>query len=285
MSIKKKKLGHGVGLRSVHYPAILAGEARGKVGFFEAISENYMVPGGRALAVLDSVRRDFPVVLHGVSLSIGSSDELNRTYLTELRALCDRMQPEIVSDHLCWGSIRGRYAHDLLPLPFTEESLALTARHIAEVQEALGRQILMENVSSYLELAQGEMSEWEFIAELVKRADCGILLDVNNVYVTAYNHGFDAAAYVAGIPRDRVGQMHLAGHQDRGRYLFDAHDRPVIEPVWDLYRKAVARFGEVPTLVEWDEAIPELPELLAESAIAGRLMRETLDARHSPQAA
>jgi uncharacterized protein (UPF0276 family) len=285
MSLKRKNLGHGVGLRSIHYPAILGGAARGRVGFFEAISENYMIPGGRALSVLEAVRRDFPLLLHGVSLSIGSSDPINRTYLAELAALCDRIQPEIVSDHLCWGSIHGRYAHDLLPLPFTEESLALTARHVGEVQEALGTQILLENVSSYLELEAGEMTEWQFLAELAERTDCGILLDVNNVYVTAFNHGFDARTYLGGIPRERVGQMHLAGHQDRGRYLFDAHDRPVIEPVWQLYREAVARFGEIPTLIEWDEAIPELPKLLAESTIASRLMREVLDARHSPQAA
>jgi len=284
MSLKRQKLGHGVGLRTVHYPAILAGAAKGRLGFFEAISENYMVPGGRPLATLEAVRRDFPLALHGVSLSVGSSDPLNQTYLRELRDLCDRFQPAIVSDHLCWGAVRGRYAHDLLPLPFTEEALETAVRHVGEVQEALGRQFLVENVSSYLELP-GEMTEWEFLAELAERADCGILLDVNNIHVSAFNHAFDARTYLAGIPRGRVGQFHLAGHQDRGSYLFDAHDRPVIEPVWQLYREAVARFGEVPTIIERDEDIPEFPELLAESDTAARHMREVLDARHTPQAA
>jgi uncharacterized protein len=279
MSMRRKKLGHGVGLRTKHYPAVLGGEAKGRIGFFEAISENYMVPGGRPLATLEAVRRDFPLVLHGVSLSVGSSDPLNHDYLKELRVLCDRMQPEIVSDHLCWGSIGGRYAHDLLPLPFNEETLALTARNVLGVQEALGRPILVENVSSYLELVPEEMTEWEFLAELTARTDCGILLDVNNIYVTGFNHGFDAQSYLAGIPRGRVGQFHLAGHQDRGSYLFDAHDRPVIEPVWQLYRDAVARFGEVPTIIEWDEHIPEFSELLDQSATAARLMREVLDAQ------
>jgi uncharacterized protein (UPF0276 family) len=282
-------LGHGVGLRSKHYGAVLGGGATGRVGFFEAISENYMVPGGRPIATLEAVRRDFPLALHGVSLSVGSGDPLNRTYLRELRALCDRMQPAIVSDHLCWGSVGGRYAHDLLPLPFNEDALAVTARNVLEVQEALGRRILVENVSSYLELASAEMTEWEFLSELTRRTDCGILLDVNNIYVTAFNHGFDAQDYLAGIPANRVGQFHLAGHQDRGSYLFDAHDRQVIPPVWQLYRDAVSRFGEVPTIIEWDEAIPEFPELLAESATAARLMREVLGkpsgAHQTPHAA
>ncbi len=245
----------------------------------EAVSENYLAPGGRPVAALEKVRREVPVALHGVSLSIGSTDALDRPYLAALRALVDRIQPAIVSDHLCWGRHGGRYAHDLWPLPFTEEALAHVVGRVAQVQEALGRQILLENVSSYLAFWESTMSEWEFIGEVARRADCGILLDVNNIYVSARNHGFSAAEYIAGVPTERVAQFHLAGHSDKGAYLFDSHDAQVPDAVWDLYRMAVARFGPVPSLIEWDDHIPELEVLVGESRKAAAIEADVLDRR------
>ena len=279
MAFARTVLGQGVGLRTEHFAAVTAGAARGLIGFFEVISENFLVPGGRPLSVLEIVRRDFPLLLHGVSLSIGGSDPLNRGYLKELRALADRFEPSVISDHLCWGSAGGKYAHDLLPLPFTEESLKNVVERVGQVQAALGRQILLENVSSYLTFEGAELTEWEFLAEVARRADCGILLDVNNIFVSAHNHGFDPRVYLAGIPVDRVGQFHLAGHQDRGSYLFDSHDGPVIDPVWALYREAVARFGEVSTLIEWDDHLPSFARLARESERAARHMRVALAKR------
>lgn len=270
-------LGHGIGLRSRHYPRLWDGSAR--ADWFEVISENYMVPGGRPVAALERARALAPIVLHGVSLSIGSADPLNESYLGDLGALAHRVEPAWVSDHLCWGSAGGHYAHDLLPLPYTEEALQWVADRVARVQERLRRQILVENVSSYLGFTHSTMPEWEFLAGVAARAGCGILLDVNNIYVSARNHGFDPAAYVAGVPVGTVGQIHLAGHTDMGAYLFDTHDGPVIDPVWDLYRLAVRRFGRVSTLVEWDDHIPELDVVLAEAerarAIEVAVMEET----------
>jgi hypothetical protein len=276
MAFRRTFLGHGVGLRTNHFPQVTSGAARGRVDFFEVISENFLVPGGRPLAVLEKVRQDFPVLLHGVSLSIGASDRLNIGYLKKLRELADRFSPAWVSDHLCWGSAGGSYAHDLLPLPFSEEALGLVVARVRQVQELLGRQILLENVSSYLTFRGPQLSEWEFLAEVAERADCGILLDVNNIYVSARTHGFSPQAYLEGIPVERVGQIHLAGHQDRGSYLFDSHDGPVIDPVWALYRDAVARFGEVSTLIEWDEQIPSFARLARESQRSRRHMERAL---------
>ncbi len=256
-------LGHGIGLRTRHFPRVLDGSAH--ADWFEAISENFMIRGGRPLAVLERVRADAPIVLHGVSLSLGSMDPLNERYLDELRALADRFQPAWVSDHLCWGSQGGRYAHDLLPLPYTEEALAHVVERVGRVQDRLGRRILVENVSSYLAFNHSTMSEWEFIAAVAERADCGILFDVNNVYVSGVNHGFAPDAYVDALPRARIGQIHLAGHSDHGSHLLDTHDAPVVPAVWALYRRAVARFGRVSTLVEWDDRVPELEEVLAEA--------------------
>ncbi|MHB8416980.1 MAG: MNIO family bufferin maturase [Myxococcales bacterium] len=283
MPFERRFIGHGVGLRTRHFaelvgPGSSASQAAG-VDWFEAISENFMIPGGRPLAVLERVRQDFPVVLHGVSLSIGSTDPLDRRYLRELRALADRIEPAWMSDHLCWGSVGGRHAHDLLPLPLTEESLRLTVERVGRVQEALGRPFLLENVSSYLTFRQDVIPEWEFLAEVAKRADCGILLDVNNVYVSAHNHGFSAETYLAALPPSRIGQIHLAGHRNLGTHLFDSHDGRVIEPVWRLFRSAVRRFGRVSTLIEWDERIPPFSLLAAESAKAARETAEVLDAR------
>lgn len=272
-------LGYGVGLRTRHYGEWLAAPPR--AGFVEAVSENFMGRGGRPLAVLERVRRDVPVALHGVSLSIGAVEPLSPRYLDALERLVRRIEPAIVSDHLCWGSHGGRYVHDLWPLPYTEEAIAHVAARVARVQDRLGRRILLENVSSYAAFRASELSEWEFVAEVARRADCGILLDVNNVLVSSVNHGFDPRAYLAGIPADRVGQIHLAGHADHGTFLLDSHDRAVPEAVWALYREAVARLGPVSTLIEWDESIPPLRRLLAESARAEAEARAALASRRA----
>ena len=282
MAIAVPYLGHGIGLRSKHYPRLWDGTAR--ADWFEAISENYMVAGGRPRAALERARATAPIVLHGVSLSIGSTDPLDETYLDALGALVQRIQPAWVSDHLCWSGVGGRYAHDLLPLPYTEEALDHVVRRVVAVQERLGRQILLENVSSYLTYTHSTLDEWEFLGAVAERADCGLLLDVNNVYVSATNHGFSANAYLAGLPADRVGQIHLAGHTDLGAYLLDTHDGPVIEPVWDLYRQALRRFGRVSTLVEWDDHIPELDVVCAEAERARAVEAEVLEEAHASSA-
>jgi uncharacterized protein (UPF0276 family) len=261
-------LGHGVGLRHEHFDRVLA--APTSIDWFEVISENFMIKGGRPLHVLDRVRRDYPVVLHGVSLSIGSSDPLDKDYLLDLGRLIDRVEPAWVSDHLCWTGVGGHNSHDLLPLPYNEETLEHTIRRVEMVQDQLGRQIALENPSTYLTFTGSSLSESEFLSQLAERADCGILLDVNNVYVSAMNHGFDAAAYIEAIPQDRVWQIHLAGHTDHGTHLLDSHSRPVCDAVWSLYRSAIRRFGDVATLVEWDEDIPEWEVLEAESERAKR---------------
>jgi len=281
MAIAVPYLGHGIGLRPKHYPRLWDGTAR--ADWFEAISENYMVAGGRPRAALERARAIAPIVLHGVSLSIGSTDPLDETYLDALRALVRQVEPAWVSDHLCWSGVGGHYAHDLLPLPYTEEALGHVVTRVVAVQERLGRQILIENVSSYLTYAHSTLVEWEFLGAVAERADCGLLLDVNNVYVSATNHGFSANDYLAGLPADRVGQIHLAGHADMGAYLFDTHDGPVIEPVWDLYRQALRRFGRVSTLVEWDDHIPELDVVRAEAERARAVEAEVLeDANAAP---
>lgn len=267
-------IGHGVGLRNRHYTAFL--EEQPRVDFVEAISENFMGLGGRPRAVLEKTRRDRPVVLHGVSLGIGSVEPLDEAYLKQWRGLIDEVQPALVSDHLCWGRAHGHYSHDLWPVPYTEECLRHVVERVCRVQEVLGRRILLENVSSYLEFRASDLTEWEFLAEVAQRADCGVLLDVNNVYVSARNHGFDAKTYLDAIPVERVGQFHLAGHQDRGHLVIDTHEGQVCEAVWELYRHAVKRFGDVSCLIEWDEGVPELEVLLAESAKAKAIAEETL---------
>lgn len=254
--------GFGLGLRPVHYTALL--ESNPRIDWLEILTENYLVPGGQPLAWLDRVRERYPLVMHGVSLSIGSTDPLDLDYLASVRHLSERIQPGWISDHLCWTGVGGRNLHDLLPLPYTEEALALVVARVSEVQDRLGRQILLENVSSYLEFEASEMKEWEFLGEVARRADCAILLDINNVYVSSVNHGFDPLAYLAAVPRERVRQFHLAGHSDCGGHLIDTHDHPIVEPVWALFRAAVARFGPVPTMIERDDHIPPLEELLLE---------------------
>ena len=249
--------GFGLGLRPKHYGAIL--RTRPRVDWFEALSENYMVPGGRPLQFLERIRERYPVVLHGVSLSIGSTDPLDRDYLRELKALAARIEPAWISDHLCWTGVGGRNLHDLMPLPCTEEALQHVAQRVRAVQDFLGRRILLENVSSYVAYRAAAMSEWEFLAALAREADCDILLDVNNVYVSAFNHGFDAFDFLEGLPAARVWQIHLAGHEHCGDLIIDTHDAKVIGPVWDLYREALRRFGPVPTMIERDARIPPPP--------------------------
>jgi uncharacterized protein (UPF0276 family) len=211
--------------------------------------------------------------MHGVSLSIGGTDPLDGEYLAAVRTLSRRIEPCWISDHLCWTGVEGLNVHDLLPLPYTEEALASVVSRVGEVQEALGRQILLENVSSYLSYRGSEMTEWEFLCEVAQRADCGILLDINNIYVSSVNHGFDPSVYLQAIPQARVRQFHLAGHSNLGGHLIDTHDAPIIEPVWDLYREAIARFGAVPTMLERDDNIPELCELVAELQTARDIAR------------
>lgn len=268
-------LGYGVGLRAAHYEHVLA--ERPAVDWFEALTENYLDTGGRPLRVLEQVRRDHPVALHGVALSIGGTDPLDRAYLRRLRELIDRIAPAVVSDHLCWTGVDGRPLHDLLPLPYTEETLRHVAARLRQVQDALGRRIALENPSTYVAFRHSTMPEGEFLAALAAEADCGILLDVNNVHVSARNLGFDPRVYLAAIPAERVAYIHLAGFTDRGRFLFDTHDAPVHEDVWALYRHACARLGARSTLVEWDAQLPDFARLHAE---AERARQEAQ--RHEP---
>jgi hypothetical protein len=261
-------------LRRDHFERVL--DAPTRVDWFEVISENFMVRGGKPLEVLARVRERYPVVLHGVSLSIGSTDPLDEEYLGRLAGLARRIEPAWVSDHLCWTGVGGHNAHDLLPLPYTEQALDHVVSRVQRVQERLGRPIALENVSSYVGYRHSSMPEWEFLAAVAGRSGCGILLDINNIYVSARNHGFDARAYLDGIPAGKVWQFHLAGHSDKGTHLLDTHDHPVADPVWDLYRVALGRFGAVSNLIEWDDLIPGFERLEAESERARAIHRETL---------
>lgn len=273
-----KLAGFGLGLRTPHYEAML--NEIYPIDWLEVITENYLVPGGKPLDYLERIRERFPLVMHGVSLSIGSTDPLDADYLRQIRALARRIEPHWISDHLCWTGIEGRNLHDLLPLPYTEEALTSVVARIGQVQDALGRQLLLENVSSYLTFHSSEMSEWEFVSEVARRADCALLLDVNNIYVSSVNHGFDALKYLQAMPADRIRQIHLAGHSDLGGHLIDTHDHPIVEPVWNLYCAAVELFGAVPTMIERDDNIPDLSELVAELNIARQLSH-----RHTQAAA
>jgi uncharacterized protein (UPF0276 family) len=293
-------LGQGLGLRPQHYAHVL--KHLPPVAWFEIISENFMgltnesamnadhVPekhahtlalGGRPLENLDKIREHYPIACHGVSLSIGSVDPLDYKYLKNLKIFVDRIQPANVSDHLCWTGVQGENLHDLLPLPYTEEAIQHVVSRIIQVQEFLGRRILIENVSSYLTFKQSEMEEWEFLNEICQRADCGILLDINNIFVSAQNHKYDAKKYLEFIDPARVGQFHLAGHSDMGSYLIDTHDQPVTGGVWDLYKHAVKRFGSVSTMIERDGNIPEFDELLAESNTALQIQESVLGKKSS----
>ncbi len=256
-------LGIGVGLRTAHFGVILGQHP--EVDWFEILSENFMDTGGRPLHVLDQVAERYPVALHGVSMSIGSTDPLNHEYLGKLKALAERSRARWVSDHLCWTGVLGRNTHDLLPMPYTEEALRHTAARVRQVQEILERPLILENPSSYVEFAASSMSEWEFLARLCAEADCGLLLDVNNVYVSAFNHGFDPHVYIDALPAERVVQYHVAGHTNKGTHIIDTHSDHALDEVWELYRRATARTGSVATLYEWDENIPEWDVLLAEA--------------------
>lgn len=251
--------GFGAGLRREHYEFLESKEPH-SVEWFEAISENYMDSSGRPRRMLELVRRDFPVALHGVSLSIGRAAGLNLDYLKRLKLLIDAIEPGIVSDHVCWTG-HAHNLHDLLPLPFTEESLAIVSEHVGRVQDFLGRRILLENVSSYLQFTSSTMQEWEFLQQLADRSGCGLLLDVNNVFVSAANHGLDAEQFVQSIDPGHIGQMHLAGHTDMGDYLFDTHSAAVHPEVWTLFALARSRAPEAPVLIEWDEDIPDFRRL------------------------
>jgi uncharacterized protein len=262
MNSHTRSLGFGLGLRPDHYQDVL--EQSPAVDWFEVISENYMIPGGRPLYFLDRIRERYPMVMHGVSMSIGSTDPLNMNYLRELKQLAQRVRPAWISDHLCWTGVNGVNLHDLMPLPYTEEALKHVATRIRQAQDFLGQRMLIENVSSYVSYSHSEMQEWEFLAALTEEADCELLLDVNNIYVSSVNHEFDALEFLQGIPANRVRQMHLAGHTRQGECLIDTHDQPVPEEVWKLYATASRMFPDVSTMIERDGNIPALEELVSE---------------------
>jgi uncharacterized protein len=264
--------GVGIGLRIPHYAHIL--ERRPGVDWFEIISENYMGDGGRPLAILDRILEHYRVVQHGVSMYFGNTARPNRDHLRRLKALTRRTQTPWLSDHLCWGSVDGRYTHDLLPMPYTWEAVKVAARNIREVQDFLEIPVAVENVSSYAEFHASEMTEWEFLCEVVERADCGVLLDVNNIYVSSQNHTFDPFDYVNAVPAGRVAQIHIAGHTRHERYILDTHDHPVCPPVWQLYRRAIERSGRTATLLEWDDRIPSFDEVHREALKATKYLPE-----------
>ena len=258
--------GFGLGLRTNHYNDFL--NTSPLVDWLEIISDNYLGDGGKPLQVLERIRDSYPVVMHGVSLSIGSADGLDTAYLAQIKKLAERVEPLWISDHLCWTGIDAKNSHDLLPLPYTEEALRLVTTHIRQVQDVLGRRFVVENLSSYLSFKSDEMSEWAFLRAVCDEADCLLLLDVNNIYVSSVNHGFDPLTYLQGIPPDRIQQIHLAGHSDNGDHIVDTHDHPVAEAVWALYRDACVHAGQVATMIERDDNIPPLPELIDELARA-----------------
>ena len=275
-------LGYGLGLRPEHYTDIIEGNP--PIDWFEILSENYMVPGGKPLAILDQITERYPVVMHGVSLSIASTQPLNMDYLAELKKLAKRTNPKWISDHLCWTGVHGVNLHDLLPFPYTEEALDHITERVNIVQDTLGRPFTLENVSTYVSFAQSEMTEWDFIAELTKRTGCWLLLDVNNVYVSAFNHNYSAEDFINGIPKDRVVQFHMAGHSDHETYIVDTHDAPVRDEVWDLYRKCLKRFGPVSSIIERDDNIPPLAEILPELEKL-RTIGQDIHPRIKPEAA
>jgi uncharacterized protein len=272
--------GVGIGLRIPHYRHIL--EKKPVVDWFEIISENYMIDGGRPLTVLDQILEQYRVVQHGVSLYFGSADPLSAEHLKRLKSLARRTRTPWLSDHLCWGSVDGRYTHDLLPMPYTFEAAKITAAKIRQVQDFVEVPVVVENVSSYAEYHVSEMTEWEFLNEVVEAADCGILLDVNNIYVSSQNHDFDPFTYVDAVPANRVAQIHIAGHSKYEKYVLDTHDHPVIDPVWALYARAVERCGPTATLLEWDDKIPTFDEVHVEALKANRYLNEVALASEVP---
>ena len=260
---EKPFLGFGLGLRAEHYEDILT-EKPSQIDWLEILTENYMVDGGKPLYYLDAIRQDYPMVMHGVSMSLGSTDPLNQDYLEKLKTLINRVQPEWFSDHLCWTGINQLNLHDLLPLPYTEEAINHVADRIARVQDFVGRQMLIENLSSYVTYCDDAMPEWEFLSAVADKADCYILLDINNIYVSSFNHDFNPHDYLYAIEARRVWQHHLAGHSHEGNVIIDTHDEAIIDPVWELYRDAAAHFGPVSTMIERDDNMPALSELLVE---------------------
>ncbi|MCY0107589.1 DUF692 domain-containing protein [Pseudomonas monsensis] len=262
MSASLPCLGYGLGLRSAYYQQIL--EQAPDVDWFEVISENFMVPGGKALYYLDAIAERYPLVMHGVSLSIGGPHALDRDYLIHLKQLAERVKPAWISDHLCWSRGNAHQLHDLLPLPYTEESLEYIAGRVAQVQDVLQRPLVLENVSSYVRAASDDFTEWEFLAALSRVSGCELLLDVNNVYVSSRNHGFDPWTFIQQLPADKIRQLHLAGHSDYGDYVIDTHDHPVSDPVWALYQRTLQHLGPVATLLERDDHFPPFDELLDE---------------------
>lgn len=273
-------LGVGVGFRLPHYPHVL--ETRPPMDWFEVISENFLVAGGPPRANLERLSSHYRVVPHGVSLSIGGTEPLDEDYLRRLKALVDWLDPPWLSDHLCWGGAAGLHLHELLPLPNTKAVAAHVIERVKRVQGFLERPFALENVSSYMTFRASEMPEWELVATVAEGADCGILLDCNNVYVSARNHGIDANAYIDAVPSDRVVQMHLAGHTDKGRYILDTHSAHVCDDVWRLYERAVRRCGAVSTLIEWDDDIPEW-DVLSEEASRARKLRASVLAADAPR--
>ena len=273
--------GFGLGLRTQHYAEFLAAPQR--VDWLELLSDNYMVPGGKPLVMLDRIRADYPVVMHGVALSIGAADGPDETYLDALATLAERVQPLWISDHLCWTGVHGRVLHDLYPLPYCDAALRVVVRNVQRVQDRLKRPLVLENVSSYVSFATSSMSEWAFISEVCARTGCKLLLDVNNIHVSSVNHRFDALEFLRGVPAHRVQQIHLAGHSDHGDHIIDTHDQPVADAVWALYTEALALFGPVATMIERDDRIPPLAELVAEldhaRALAARVLAPAKVAR------
>lgn len=267
-------LGFGLGLRTDHYEAILA--EKPPIDWFEILTENYLVPGGKPHYYLEKIREHYPMVMHGVSMSIGSMDPLDIAYLQQVKSLSAKIKPHWISDHLCWTGLHGKNMHDLLPLPYTEEAIKHVVSRIQQAQEFLDQQILIENVSSYLTYQQSEITEWEFLKEICERADCFLLLDVNNIYVSAVNHEFNPLDYLHALPKERVYQIHLAGHSNMGDYIIDTHDHDIIDPVWELYVEALRHCGSVATMIERDDNIPPLAEMLKELNHARQLAEATL---------
>jgi uncharacterized protein (UPF0276 family) len=259
-------LGFGLGLRKEHYNAII--DTKPAVDWFEILTENYLVPGGKPLYFLDQICEQYPVVMHGVSMSLGSHDPLDMDYLKQVKALAKRTNAKWVSDHMCFTGVDGINAHDLLPLPYTDEAIKHVSQKIAQAQDYLGMQILVENASTYITYKQSDMTEWNFTKSVAEESDSLILLDINNIFVSAYNHGFDPLDYLDGIPSERVQQHHLAGHSQYDGYIIDTHDHDIVQGVWDLYAEAIKRYGEVSVMIERDDNIPELPELMAELQMA-----------------
>ena len=266
--------GCGLGLRNEHFDEI--DQQQPNIPWFEILSDNYLIEGTSQRDYLYKVRENYPLTFHGVGMSIGSTEPLNMDFMKSLKKLKDEVQPMWLSDHLCWTSAHGMVTHDLIPLPYTKEVVDHIVDRINQVQDYLGQQMVIENVSSYLQFKDSEMSEWEFINEIAKRSDCRLLLDVNNIYVSSQNHHFDAEDYLYAMPKDRIAEIHLAGYEDKGTHLLDTHSRPVSDPVWDLFAKAIQHVGNVPVLIEWDNDIPSLARVMEEVNIAQDILRKNL---------